>query len=269
MKKILYMDLDATLLSDDKTVSEGNRNAILRMLAEGHYVAFATGRTLESAKKVARELALIMPGCYMVVYNGAVVYDSENDKVLARRSLPLGVVEEIFARAEAAGIFVQTYQAADVIAKKYTRELQTYVTRNRLNYQLAENILEALEDEPEKVLLIDLDDREHLVKFQKENLAWEQGKCESFFSCKEYLEYCPIGTNKGMGVGLLTKILGLPPEAVIAVGDEENDISMIEKAHIGVAMKNAIPALKAVADYVTERDNNHDGVAEVIEKFVL
>ena len=58
-------------------------------------------------------------------------------------------------------------------------------------------------------------------------------------------------------------------DATIAVGDEQNDISMIQEAHIGVAVKNAIPEAKAAADYVTENDNNHDAIAEVIEKFVL
>ena len=61
----------------------------------------------------------------------------------------------------------------------------------------------------------------------------------------------------------------MPLDSTIAVGDEQNDISMIQEAHIGIAVKNAIPEAKAVADYVTENDNNHDAIAEVIEKFVL
>ena len=67
----------------------------------------------------------------------------------------------------------------------------------------------------------------------------------------------------------LTRILNMPLDSTVAVGDEENDISMIQTAHIGVAVKNGIPEIRNVADYVTENDNNHDAIAEVIEKFVL
>ena len=65
----------------------------------------------------------------------------------------------------------------------------------------------------------------------------EKGKCSSFFSCKEYLEYCPLGANKGYGVEFLCDFLGVPIENAVAIGDEENDISMIRNAGVGVAMK--------------------------------
>ena len=61
----------------------------------------------------------------------------------------------------------------------------------------------------------------------------------------------------------------MPMECTVAVGDEENDISMIRAAHVGVAMKNGTTEAKAAADYITECDNNHDGIAEVIEKFIM
>ena len=64
-------------------------------------------------------------------------------------------------------------------------------------------------------------------------------------------------------------MLNMPMESTIAVGDEQNDISMLEAAHMGIAMKNGIQELKNAADYVTEQDNNHDAIAEVIEKFIL
>lgn len=67
----------------------------------------------------------------------------------------------------------------------------------------------------------------------------------------------------------MAKILNMPADCTIAIGDEQNDIPMIREAHVGVAVKNGIQELKAAADYVTENDNNHDAVAEVIEKFIL
>lgn len=267
--KILFVDLDATLLCDDKSISERNREAISRMLAEGHYIALATGRPVESGRVVARELGLTMPGCYMIAFNGAVLYDCAADRVLFKRSIPIDVVQELFERAKKAGLYVQTYTNTDIITTKHTKELDYYKERSGLSYKLSENVLDLLDEEPQKVLLIALEDKERLIKFQKENLKWERGKCNSFFSCAEYLEYCPPDTSKGTGIEFLTQILNMPSDATVAVGDEQNDITMIKKAHVGVAMKNGIQELKDVADYVTEHDNNHDAIAEVIEKFIL
>lgn len=267
--KILFVDLDATLLCDDKTVSEKNRAAIGRMLEEGHYIVLATGRPVESGRIVARELGLTLPGCYMVAFNGSVIYDCAADRVLLRRALPIEVVQELLERADKAGIYAQTYTNTDIITAKHTEELDYYKARTNLSYKLSENVLNLLDEEPQKVLLIALDDRQRLIKFQKANKAWEKGRCNSFFSCEEYLEYCPLNTDKGSGVEYFAKILNMPLECTVAVGDEQNDISMIQKAHIGVAMKNGIQQIKDVADYVTENDNNHDAIAEVIEKFIL
>lgn len=267
--KILFIDLDATLLSDDKTVSEGNRKAIRKMLEAGHYIALATGRPVESGRAVARELGLTLPGCYMVAFNGAVLYDCAADRVLFQRSIPIEVVHEIFERAKKAGLYVQTYNNTDVLTIKHSKELDYYIERSHITYKLADNILDILEEEPQKVMLIALENKERLVKFRNNNEKWEKGKCNSVFSCKEYLEYCPCGTSKASGVVELARILNMPMDSTIAVGDEQNDIRMIQTAHVGIAMKNGIEELKAVADYVTENDNNHDAIAEIIEKFVL
>ena len=73
--KILFADLDHTLLCDDKSISEKNRAAIQKMLERGHYFVLATGRPVESGRIVAKDLGLTSPGCYMIAFNGAVVYD--------------------------------------------------------------------------------------------------------------------------------------------------------------------------------------------------
>ena len=96
--KILCVDLDATLLCDDKSITQKNREAIHRMLEAGHYIALATGRPVETAREVARELGLNTPGCYMIAFNGAVLYDCAADRVLLKRSLPIEIVQELLIR---------------------------------------------------------------------------------------------------------------------------------------------------------------------------
>ena len=91
----------------------------------------------------------------------------------------------------------------------------------------------------------------------------------SFFSCEEYLEYVPKGIDKGSSVTNLVSLLGIAPEDVYAIGDERNDIPMLQQAHIGIAMANSHREVFTFAGYVTQNDNNHDGVAEGIYKFIL
>ena len=118
--KILCVDLDATLLCDDKSITQKNREAIHRMLEAGHYIALATGRPVETAREVARELGLNTPGCYMIAFNGAVLYDCAADRVLLKRSLPIEIVQELFDKAKRADLYVQTYNSTDLITTKHT-----------------------------------------------------------------------------------------------------------------------------------------------------
>ena len=129
--------------------------------------------------------------------------------------------------------------------------------------------VEIATEETNKVLLIELDDKKKLERFQKENLSWSEDKLSSFFSCDEYLEYCPLDTTKGSAISYLCNFLNIPIKNTIAVGDERNDISMLEAAQLGVAVKNAKEEVKSAAELVTENDNNHDAIAEIIEKYML
>lgn len=97
------------------------------------------------------------------------------------------------------------------------------------------------------------------------------GKKESSlaFSCDEYLEYCPLNTTKGKGIRFLCDILDIPLENTIAVGDERNDISLLEQAKLGIAVKNANDELKKNADIILEYTNNEDAIAEIIQKYIL
>ena len=91
---------------------------------------------------------------------------------------------------------------------------------------------------------------------------------DCYFSCDQYLEIVPVGMTKGTAVRRLCQIMGAGVEDAIAVGDAANDLSMIQAAGVGVAMANATDEIKAAADRVTTRDNNHDGIAEVIDWYL-
>ena len=106
--KILFTDLDETLLNRDKTISKENRDAIARMLEQGHDFVLMTGRPIATARIAVKELGLTFPRCYMVAFNGAVVYDCVADRILAERTLPMEVAKDVILEAHKAGIYVQS-----------------------------------------------------------------------------------------------------------------------------------------------------------------
>lgn len=271
MKKILFTDLDGTLLNNQKLVSEGNRAAIQRLLDAGHYLVIATGRPVKSAFKVVKELGLTMPGCYMIAYNGGVIFDCAKEEICMEKVLPLEYARYLFEEAEKYGIYIQTYGEDDKVLTKWDcSELHFYAkgNRNALDIEVCEDVFAALTQNPKKVLMIDMS-AEKVTKFQQDHSEWEKGKCTSVFSSREFLEYVPLGVDKGTGVKTLCEMLDINLENAYAAGDERNDISMIEAAGVGIAMQNASEETKAAADYITENDNDNDGIAEVIDKLIL
>lgn len=270
--KILFSDVDDTLLNKDKTISEENRKAIIKLLEQGHYFVTVTGKPIVVGRRVVRNLGLTMPGCYMVAFNGAVIYDCAADRILAEHTLPLEVVRAILEEAELEGIHVQTYQQNHILTKEHNKELDFYLEQAKMTYKLVPDIFSCLEKEPNKVVAVGLNGQEPLLEFKK-NLEKKypelEKRCSCFFSNDEYLEFCPKNTNKGMGLKYLLEFLNIPLEDSVAVGDARNDISMIKTAQIGIAVKNAIEDVKKEADYITENDHDHGAVAEVIERFIL
>ena len=266
--KILFTDIDDTLLNKDKSVSEENRDAIRRMLGQGHYFVLMTGRPIATGRIVIRELGLTEPGCYMAAYNGGVIYDCAAGRILSERTLPMEVTKELIDEAHKEGIYVQTYQRDTIITEEDGKELEFYLSNAVMRYQVVDDLYASLDKEPNKVILINIEGTGKLQRFREEH-AYLEERSNSFFSHDEFLEYCPKGINKGSGIKYISSFLGIPMEHTVAVGDERNDISMVSAAHVGVAVKNAHTELKKIADYVTERDNEHGAIAEVIEKFIL
>lgn len=266
--KILFSDLDGTLLDSDKTISEENRKAIIRLLELGHYFVIVTGRPVATGRTVVMELGLTMPGCYMIAFNGAVVYDCAADRILTEKTMPMDIVKDLFDEAQNAGIHVQTYQQNHILTQQHDKELDYYLDNAKMEYKLVNDVFQHMNKEPNKVILIDVEHQDKLIQFKKAHSKLEE-RCSCFFSRSEYLEYCPKNTNKGTGVTYISEFLNVSLENTVAVGDERNDIPMIQVAGVGAAVKNSHFELLKQADYITAADNNHGAIAEVIEKFFL
>lgn len=268
-QKAFFTDLDGTLLDDKKEITEGNRRAINTALEQGHKIVIATGRPLPGAMMQAEKLGLTREGCYAITYNGALIYDIYNQKVLYSRPLPLELVNPLFAAAKDMGIHIQTYNSSHILSLEETPELKHYSAENRLPYEIVEDAAQALKTDPHKLIAISLDNPEKLREFQEKVLSKYDDIIESFLSNASYLEIVAKDISKGFAVRWLCDYLEIPIENSVAAGDAQNDIAMLEAAHVGAVMCNAFPGIAEHGNYVTEADNNHDGVAEIIEKFIL
>lgn len=266
--KILFTDLDGTLLDDQKNICQENRNAIQRALLAGHKIVITTGRPLFSAKKMCDELHLTEKGCYCICFNGAVIYDCFAKKAVYEKTLSHEFVRRLMDEAQKAHLHSQTYSDTHVISELSNNDFDQYASICRVAHKTVPDVLKELgTKQPAKVLLIG--DHELLEQFRIHTLPWREGKIDALFSFDRYLEFVPKDVSKGNAVKILCDILGLPLSASIAAGDAENDISMIQTAYVGAVMVNASDAIKAYGNYVTTLDNNHGGIAEIIERFML
>lgn len=270
-QKILFLDLDGTLLNDRKEITPGNREAINEALSQGHRIVVTSGRPLKSSLAQARRLGLAGSGCYVIAYNGAVVYDCSGGRDVFRRTLEQDILYAVFDEAKRRGMYVQTYDREDVVFEEGGNEenAKRYCAAIGLDYRIIRNVRTDLAAPPVKALLIDYQDPAPLSEMAQWIRARMAGRADCFSSSPYFLEVVAAGMNKGAAVAELCKRLNVSLENSIAAGDEANDISMIRAAGVGVAMANAIPAAKEAANYITRRDNNHDGIEEVIRKFLL
>ncbi len=269
--KILFTDLDGTLLDDAKNVSDEDLATINELIEARHRFVICTGRPLYSVKIVARELGLYRDGVYLLASNGGVVYDCSSEKVISGRTLDLETVRYLFEEAHAENLSIHTYTEDYVVSVRPTEEIRQYCERIKMPHKLLGRIPEDLPGEPPKLIIMSIKEnsREILADFERRHADKVKGQTVSVFSNDFLLEYLPPGVSKGNAVKSLCDILNIPIEHAIAAGDEANDITMIQAAGVGAVMQNGTDETKSYADYITKRSNNESGVSEIIRKFIL
>ena len=272
--KLLFTDLDGTLLTDDKQILDEDMKAIEGMLERGHKLVLCTGRPLASAKQLAQKYGFDKPGFFLVSFNGGLIYDYATEKAILTRYIPVDEVKFIMDAAHRYGMHAHTYSGDYVVSEYETEQLKTYCRLMKMDYVVVKDIREyygefinVVVKPPIKVNIITPFDHSSLVDFRAEMRKTTAGKLFDVFSKPEMLEFSHMLSNKGDAVRFMADFYKVPVADTIAVGDEENDCPMIEAAGVGVAVANASPVAKAAADYVTANDNNHSAIAEVIEKF--
>lgn len=262
-KHLIALDLDGTLLTDHKQISERSKQAIAKARADGHLVAISTGRPVRASIQYYRELALDTP---MVNFNGAFVHHPDHSAFGAFHTpLDLKTAKAVIETCEAFNVSNIMVEVIDDFYLRYKDELfvETFTAgRSPLEYG---DLLKVLKDQPTSVLIHPQEDqseplRQLLAKSHAEVI--EQRVWGAPWSIIEVIR---AGVNKAVGLKRISDYYGIPRERIIAFGDEDNDLEMIEFAGQGIAMGNAIPELKTTANFITGT-NEQDGIADYLEE---
>lgn len=267
--KLIALDMDDTLLTSEKVISQRNKEVIQQALAKGIKVVLCSGRTHNAVIDYAKDLGISGSEQYMITNGGAII-ENMDGKIMFENLMSNDFYREFvqFIKDNQLHYNVvdnqgNTYTSGGDWLDKYTI-MQAYENGHGLylkepdqlprDFQIVKAIINGDETK--------LDAISELVhqKFDQDYFVVRTGV--------GFLEIFPQNVNKGAALKVLCDQLQIDLQQVMAMGDRDNDIPMLKIVGKGIAMENAQPGVKKVADYVTA-DNNHSGVGLAIEKFAL
>lgn len=266
--KLIAIDIDGTLLNSKNEITPRVFETIQKAEEKGIKVVLCTGRPLLGVAEQLHELKLDQSENFVITYNGSLVQEVTSKKIIASYTLSYENFVEIESTARLLGshlhtLDLQNIYTANMHISPYTVHEAT-LTKMPLHYRPVDQMTPDMTI----VKMMMIDPEEKLDQTIEKVPDWFKEKYTTVKSAPFYFEVLNKQASKGNAVRLLADYLGINQEEVMAIGDQENDATMIEYAGMGVAMGNATPAIKALANVET-LSNDEDGVAHIIEKFAL
>ena len=265
--QILVLDLDGTLTNSEKKITPPTLEALIRIQENGKKVVLASGRPTYGVEPLARELHLERYGSYILSFNGARITDCRSGQIIYNKALPADSIQPIYEIASHYPVDILAYGSDKLISglnlNKYT-ELESRI--NGIPIRDVENFVGYVNFPVNKCLFTA--PMERAAGLERRLAAQFVGRLSVYRSEPFFIEVMPLHVDKAASLERLLNRLGMCARDVIACGDGFNDLSMIRFAGVGVAMANAQESVKREADYVT-LSNDEDGVAHVIEKYIL
>lgn len=265
--KMVFSDMDGTLLWKGIRLSVENSTAIRKAVDKGVDFVICTGRGVFGVEPYLEELELIGKKGYVICQNGAAVYDLRDMSLVLKQSFHPSLLKPVSDHARNLGdIELFYYDDRNFMCEKLTPVVEEYCQVMKTKPRLVNDPME-YEGELTKCLFSGPREKlEQVKKYAKELLG---DKVNLFYSSETYMEFVINGVDKGSALEATAKKAGVELEDTIAIGDSDNDLPMILKAGLGVAMRNGEEHVKAAAGYITEHSAEEHGVAEVIKKFIL
>ena len=267
MYKLVAIDMDGTLLREDKTISERTKNAIVSAREKGVTVVLATGRPIQGVSRYLEELDMYTEKDYVLTYNGALIQKTKSKESVAKIGLKGEDFHYLKKLSDELGVNIHAFsEEQGLITPKNSKYTEVEADINKI--QIHEINMDNISDDEVMIKIMMIDEPEILSEAMDKLPKEVYDKYTVVRSAPFFLEFLNKSVNKGVGVEMLAKHLGVNKEEVMTFGDAGNDIHMIEYAGLGVAMGNAFDEIKEAANYITDTNDN-DGVAKAIEKFIL
>ena len=266
--KLLVLDVDGTLLNDEREISKRTLAALLKVQQMGVRIVLASGRPTYGLMPLAKTLELGNYGGFVLSYNGCQIIKAQNGEILFERRINPEMLPYLEKKARKNGFAIFTYHDDTLITDSPDNEyIKNEALLNNLKIIREDEFSTAIDFAPCKCMLVS-DKEKALIGLEQH---WEKrlaGTLDAFRSEPYFLEVVPCGVNKANTLGALLEYLGVTREEVIAVGDGVCDVTMLQLAGMGVAMGHSQDSVKVCADYVTA-SNEEDGVALAVEKLIL
>lgn len=266
--KLLVLDVDGTLLNDEREISKRTLAALLKVQQMGVRIVLASGRPTYGLMPLAKTLELGNYGGFVLSYNGCQIIKAQNGEILFERRINPEMLPYLEKKARKNGFAIFTYHNDTLITDSPDNEyIKNEALLNNLKIIKEDEFSTAIDFAPCKCMLVS-DKEEALIELEQH---WEKrlaGTLDAFRSEPYFLEVVPCGVNKANTLGALLEHLEVTREEAIAVGDGVCDVTMLQLAGMGIAMGHSQDSVKVCADYVTA-SNEEDGVALAVEKLIL
>ena len=259
--KLFVTDMDGTLLNSQRKITDKVKLAIKKAVEAGVIFTVATGRMHISALPYVQELGIDVP---VITYNGALIKYASGDEVFASY-LDKQLVQSLVDYAQEQNIHIQLYSDDKLYYSQENELSKFYQTAAGVTGHPVGDALVEYMDKVPKLLLIGRNPEE-ADRAARDIAAKFAGQIVAVKSTPIYVELIKPGINKASAIAKMAEIYKVPSEAILAIGDSNNDITMLQSAHYGVAMGNANADVKRIAKYQVA-DCDHDGIAEAIERF--
>lgn len=270
--KLICIDMDGTLLNDEKTVSERSIRTIKDAVEKGVRVAVCTGRLFTSADYYANLIGSKIP---VIAANGAYIREKDENRIIYKSPLSIEQCRKILKIVKKFDMYPHFNTPEAVLTEKMVYTSQGYAEANKtlppdrqIKIEVISDWEETFKKYEENIMKCIIADKDADKLSEAKKLMTEGADLEVVSSMRDNIEVMNAGTSKGRAVEILAGFYGIKMEEVICIGDSENDLSMIEYAGMGVAMGNGEDYVKEAAQYITDTNNN-DGVAKAIEELVL
>jgi Cof subfamily protein (haloacid dehalogenase superfamily) len=265
--KVLVLDLDGTLTNSKKEIPPRNKELIIKAQEKGVIVVLASGRPMYGVAPLAESLQLHHFGGYILAFNGGKTIACQTKEVVQEQIIAPEILPSLYASAKAYGMELISYEDDFILTEDPDNVyVQKEAFLNKMPTKKVDNLVEYITFHVPKCLMVG--DADRLAEIEPE-MKEKYGERLTIFRSEPYfMEIMPLGIDKAQSLGKLLEHLNLTKDEMIAVGDGFNDLTMIQFAGLGVAMANAQQVVKDVAQYIT-LSNEEDGVAHVVEKFLL